>query len=316
MSKCHLCPRNCMANREAGQVGSCGVTGRIKVARAALHYWEEPCISGENGSGAIFFSGCNLHCLFCQNQAISDGVHGKEITKDRLMEIFFELRAKGANNINLVTPTHYIDSIADAISRAKKEGFDLPFVYNSSGYEKVSSLKKLDGLIDVYLPDFKYISSELARKFSKAADYPEVARKAIAEMFRQVGACVFEANRKISTKDNTQKNQMNELVEGEKEIIKKGVIVRHLILPAHTKDSMAVIKEIYDTYGDDVYLSLMNQYTPLRESSFNELNRRLTNREYNRVIDYALDIGVTNAFIQEGDVASESFIPEFNLEGV
>ncbi len=299
VSNCSLCPRNCMIDREAGQTGVCGVADKIKVASAALHYWEEPCISGENGSGAIFFSGCNLHCVFCQNQAISDGVHGKEISSERLVEIFFELRENGANNINLVTPTHYISSIAEAIKSAKDQGFDLPFVYNSSGYEKVESLRLLDGLIDVYLPDFKYASSELALEFSRAADYPEVARKAIAEMYRQVGACFFEVDRKDD--------------EG---LIKKGVIIRHLILPGHTKDSMAVVKEIYDTYGNDVYLSLMNQYTPLRECAFSELNRRLTKREYNKVVDYALDIGVTNAFIQEGDVASESFIPDFNLEGV
>jgi len=283
-----------MIDRASGKTGFCGVSDKLKIARAALHYWEEPCISGENGSGAVFFSGCNLHCIFCQNQAISDGVRGKEITTERLVGIFFELKAKGANNINLVTPSHYIPQIKESIINAKKLGFDLPFVYNSSGYESIASLQKLDGLIDIYLPDFKYMSYELAENFSGAKNYPDVVKKTIEEMHKQTGECDFFDNG----------------------IIKKGVIVRHLLLPSHTRDSMAVIDYLYATYGDNIFLSLMSQYTPLRELHYPELNRRLTTREYNRVIDHALEIGVKNAYIQEGDVALKSFIPDFNLEGV
>lgn len=297
--KCELCPRLCGARRTLGEKGICGASSTVKIARAALHFWEEPCISGEKGSGAIFFSGCPLHCVFCQNKEISDGKKGREITVERLEEIFFELKEKGANNINLVTPTHFMDSIVSAIKGAKQKGFDLPFVYNTSGYERASELKKLEGLVDVYLPDFKYMSKELAANFSRAADYNEVVKLALEEMVRQVGEADF----------------------GEDGIIKKGVIVRHLVLPSHTKDSFEVIKYLYETYGDKIYISLMSQYTPMENSSgtfekYPELKRKLTKREYERVIDYALSLGVSNAFIQEGEVAKESFIPDFDGEGV
>ncbi len=295
---CNLCPRQCHVNREV-QAGACHVGAQVLVARAALHMWEEPCISGENGSGAVFFSGCSLGCVFCQNREISKGQAGKIVSVERLAEIFFELKNKGANNINLVTPDHYVPSVCEAIERAKENGIDLPFVYNCSGYERVESLRMLDGLIDVYLPDFKYWESETAAMYSKAPDYPHVAKEAIVEMVRQVGSCRFDADGRIE----------------------KGVIVRHLLLPGKVREAKQIVAYLYKTYGDDIYLSLMNQYTPgadadERFSPFPELKRKVTEREYERLIDYAIEIGVTNAFMQEGETASESFIPAFDLEGV
>ena len=295
---CSLCPRQCHVNREI-QVGACHEGAQIMVARAALHMWEEPCISGENGSGAVFFSGCSLGCVFCQNRAISKGQTGKIISPGRLVEIFFELKEQGANNINLVTPDHFIPSVCEAIAEAKKRQIDLPFVYNCSGYERVDSLKCLDGLIDVYLPDFKYWEAETAGKYSGAHDYPEVAKKAIAEMVRQVGTCLFD----------------------EIGLIQKGVIVRHLLLPGKVREAKEILTYLYETYHDDIYMSLMNQYTPGEDAgkrflNYPELIRKVTKREYEKVIDHALALGVTNAFVQEGQTASESFIPAFDLEGV
>ncbi len=296
-NNCILCPRECGVDRSATS-GVCHSTDRCKIVRAALHYWEEPCISAEKGSGTIFFSGCSLGCVFCQNYAISDGKsqYGVEVTVDRLVEIFYELKGQGANNINLVTPTHYIPHIRQAIIEAKEQGFDLPFVYNTSGYEKVDSLKMLDGLIDVYLPDFKYFDGELARKYSKAPDYVQVAQVAIEEMVRQVGQPRFD----------------------DQGIIRRGVVVRHLILPGHTRDSRSVIDYLYRTYGDNIYISIMNQYTPVktpRMDKYPELGRSITRREYDKVIDYALEIGVKNAYIQEGETNKESFIPDFDGQG-
>lgn len=292
---CLLCPRKCGINRSTGQTGVCGVSSEIKVARAALHYWEEPCISGKRGSGAVFFSGCSLHCVFCQNREISDGKEGKVISKERLSDIFMELADKGANNINLVTPGQYIPDIVWAVNDAKSRGMKLPIIYNTSGYENVTELKLLEDIVDVYLPDFKYMDSTLSARYSRAKDYPSVAKQALSEMVRQLPDVVID--------DATG-------------LIQKGVIVRQLLLPGHVNDAKAVLKYLYDTYHDHVYISMMSQFTPIALKDYPEINRTVTRREYERLVDYALEIGITNAFIQEGDVAKDSFIPAFDCEGV
>ena len=292
---CLLCPRKCGINRSTGQTGVCGVSSEIKVARAALHYWEEPCISGKRGSGAVFFSGCSLHCVFCQNREISDGKAGKVISKERLSDIFMELAGKGANNINLVTPGQYIPDIVWAVNDAKSRGMKLPIIYNTSGYENVTELKLLEGIVDVYLPDFKYMDSTLSARYSRAKDYPSVAKQALSEMVRQ---------------------QPDVVIDDSTGLIQKGVIVRQLLLPGHVNDAKAVLKYLYDTYHDHVYISMMSQFTPIALKDYPEINRTVTKREYERLVNYALEIGITNAFIQEGDVAKDSFIPAFDCEGV
>lgn len=292
---CLLCPRKCGINRSTGQTGVCGVSSEIKVARAALHYWEEPCISGKRGSGAVFFSGCSLHCVFCQNREISDGKAGKVISKERLSDIFMELADKVANNINLVTPGQYIPDIVWAVNDAKSRGMKLPIIYNTSGYENVTELKLLEGIVDVYLPDFKYMDSTLSARYSRAKDYPSVAKQALSEMVRQ---------------------QPDVVIDDATGLIQKGVIVRQLLLPGHVNDAKAVLKYLYDTYHDHVYISMMSQFTPIALKDYPEINRTVTRREYERLVDYALEIGITNAFIQEGDVAKDSFIPAFDCEGV
>ena len=299
--KCNLCPRNCNVDREEEKKGYCGQTNKIFVARAALHMWEEPCISGKEGSGAVFFCGCNLRCIFCQNHKIALGKEatgeavGKEISIERLKDIFLELQEKGANNINLVTGTHYIPQIAVALKLAKQNGLRIPVVYNTGGYEKVESLRCLEGLVDIYLPDMKYVSKKLSKEYSNAEDYFEVVKDAIEEMVRQVGEATFD----------------------ERGYMKKGVIVRHLVLPGSTKDSRAVLDYLWDTYGNKIYISIMNQYTPMEQIKNHPLlSRKVTKREYAKVIDYALSLGWENAFIQEGETAKESFIPGFNHEGV
>ena len=292
---CLLCPRKCGINRSTGQTGVCGVSSEIKVARAALHYWEEPCISGKRGSGAVFFSGCSLHCVFCQNREISDGKAGKLISKERLSDIFMELADKGANNINLVTPGQYIPDIVWAVNDAKSRGMKLPIIYNTSGYENVTELKLLEGIVDVYLPDFKYMDSTLSARYSRAKDYPSVAKQALSEMVRQ---------------------QPEVVIDDATGLIQKGVIVRQLLLPGHVNDAKAVLKYLYDTYRDHVYISMMSQFTPIALKDYPEINRTVTKREYERLVNYALEIGITNAFIQEGDVAKDSFIPAFDCEGV
>ena len=292
---CLLCPRKCGINRRTGQTGVCGVSSEIKVARAALHYWEEPCISGKRGSGAVFFSGCSLHCVFCQNREISDGKEGKVISKERLSDIFMELAGKGANNINLVTPGQYIPDIVWAVNDARSRGMKLPIIYNTSGYENVTELKLLEGIVDVYLPDFKYMDSTLSARYSRAKDYPSVAKQALSEMVRQ---------------------QPDVVIDDATGLIQKGVIVRQLLLPGHVNDAKAVLKYLYDTYHDHVYISMMSQFTPIALEDYPEINRTVTKREYERLVNYALEIGITNAFIQEGDVAKDSFIPAFDCEGV
>ena len=296
LSNCILCPRECGVNRLAGERGYCGEGATLVAARAALHIWEEPCISGETGSGTVFFSGCNLKCVFCQNHSIAIGEHGKPITTEHLSEIFLQLQEKGAANINLVTPTHYIPQIRHALLLAKEQGLTLPIVYNTGGYEKPEALQLLDGLIDIYLPDFKYYSKELSAKYSHAGDYFEKAIPAIQEMYRQVGAPVFEESTGM---------------------MKRGMIVRHLVLPGQVKDSKKILRYLFETYGNNIYISIMNQYTPLPHvAHIPELNRRVTPEEYERVMDFALRLGIENAFIQEGETAEESFIPPFDMEGV
>ena len=280
--------------------GICGVTSKVKVARAALHFWEETCISGTKGSGAVFFSGCALHCVFCQNEAIAQGAVGKEIENERLVEIFLELQEQGANNINLVTPGQYIPHIVWAVEQARNQGLRIPIVYNTSSYEKVDSLKQLEGIVDIYLPDFKYWNPDIAKKYSHAADYPEVAKAAIAEMVRQQPVPVFH-------EDEAQ----------ECDIMEKGVIVRQLLLPGQLQDAKKIVKHLHENYGNQIYLSLMSQFTPLPHvEKYPELNRKVSPRTYEKYIDYCLDLGVEQGFIQEGKVAEESFIPDFNGEGV
>lgn len=292
--KCSLCPRMCNIDREV-TTGYCGVKQTLRVARAALHFWEEPCISGEEGSGAVFFTGCNLRCVFCQNYQIARAEQGKEITVERLSEIFLELQEKKANNINLVTATHYVPQVVEALKMAKSQGLHIPVVYNCGGYETVETLNLLEGLVDIYLPDFKYVDSERAKRYSHAENYPEAAKTALAEMVRQQPEAEFD----------------------ERGIMKKGVIVRHLMLPGGIKDSKAVVKYLYETYGNQIFVSLMNQYTPLPHvTDYPEINRKLKKFEYDRLVDYAIALGVENGFIQEGETAEESFIPAFTNEGV
>lgn len=308
MTDCTLCPRNCHANRAQNKLGFCGVGNEPVIARAALHMWEEPCISGTEGSGTVFFSGCNLGCIFCQNYDIAHKKNGKTISISRLSEIFLELQEKHANNINLVTPTHFIPQIAEALILAKRKGLSIPIIYNSSGYESVEALQILDGLIDVYLPDLKYYSSDLSNKYSHAPDYFERASLAIAEMVRQTGEPLFRtAGGTLLTADQYD----------DEALICKGTIVRHLLLPGCLKDSKAVIKYLYETYGNRIYISIMNQYTPLKQvADIPELNHKVSPDDYETLVDYAISLGVENGFIQEGDVAAESFIPDFDGSGI
>lgn len=293
ISPCNLCPRECGAKRNAGEAGYCLMDDKIRVARADLHMWEEPCISGRKGSGTVFFSGCNLRCVYCQNYEIAAGGRGKEITIGQLSDIFLRLQEKGAANINLVTPDHYAIAVAKAVVWAKDKGLVIPVVYNGSGYEKPEAIIDLSGIVDIFLTDFKYMDENLAKKYSSAPDYPVVAQKALARMVEITGEASFDGNG----------------------MMKKGVIVRHLLLPGHKKNAKDVIRYVYETYGNQVFLSLMNQYTPLgrlkENPDYRELCRKVTRREYESVVDYAISLGVENAYIQEGDTAKESYIPEF-----
>lgn len=295
MKHCMLCPRKCGADRTAGQRGYCKMPAEIMAARAALHMWEEPCISGREGSGTVFFSGCNMGCVFCQNGAIADGTVAKPLTVERLSEIFLELQESGANNINLVTPTHYMPQIKAALLLSKEWGLRLPVLYNSSGYETVEALRELHGLVDIYLPDMKYVSPELSEKYSHARDYFRNAKEALREMVRQLPQAEFD----------------------ERGMMKKGVIVRHLVLPDCLEDSRRVLRYLYKNFGNHIYISIMNQYTPVKIlQDMPELNRSLTKEEYEEIIDYALELGIEQGFIQEGETAKESFIPVFDYEGL
>ena len=290
--KCDLCPRGCNVDRSNGAIGYCGESARIRVARTSLHQWEEPCITGEYGSGTVFFSGCSLKCIFCQNHTIADSLVGQAFTKEQLADAFLRLQEKKASNINLVTAGHFVEELVPAITLAKERGLIIPIVYNSSAYETVESVRMLEGLIDVYLPDCKFYSTEISHNYAKADNYFEIASKAIGEMIRQVGSPVFDERNGNMT---------------------RGVIVRHLVLPGHTKDSMDILKYLHDTYKNQIYVSIMNQYTPvMQQEKYPNLNRRVTKREYGKVVNYALSLGIENAFIQEGHTAQESFIPKFD----
>lgn len=294
-SCCRLCPRKCGVNRLKGQKGYCGMPAQLYAARGALHMWEEPCLSGTEGSGTIFFTGCSLRCVFCQNYSIARGDVGVPITAERLVQICLELQDKGANNINLVTAAHYVPHIVQAITEARRQGLQIPIVYNSSGYECAETLRMLEGIVNIYLPDFKYMSPKPAAAYCAAPDYSERAKEALAEMVRQAGVPKWD----------------------EKGHMVQGVIVRHLVLPGWKEDSKKVIEYLYHTYGDIIYISIMNQYTPLPHAAhIPPLNRRLTTYEYNQVVDYAVELGVTRGYVQKGKTAAESFIPEFNCEGI
>lgn len=288
-SACELCARSCGVDRKNGGIGYCRSTSTVRITRAALHQWEEPIISGTRGSGTIFFSGCSLGCVYCQNAKISRSAVGRAVTPDELAVEMLKLQEAGAHNVNFVTPTHFAPSIAEAIKIAKDGGLSIPTVYNTGSYDSVKTLRSLDGLIDIYLPDLKYYRPESAVKLSYAKDYPTVARAAIAEMVRQRPRPIIEDG-----------------------IMRAGVIVRILLLPSHVAEAKLSVKHVYETYGDSVYISLMNQYTPMAGMT-SPLDRTVTNAEYSELVSYAERIGVTNAFIQEGGTQSESFIPDFQV---
>ncbi len=292
---CNQCPRQCGVNRETG-VGFCGVPEQIKVAKAFLHMWEEPCISGTKGSGTVFFSGCNLKCVYCQNFDISQKNYGKVISIERLQQIFIELIDKGAHNINLVNPSHYTTAIRQVLRKLKNSGkLNVPVVYNTNGYESVETLKLMEGLIDVYLPDLKYYYEKTAFNYSKANNYFEVSRKAVLEMFRQVGGPVLD----------------------EAGLIKGGLIIRHLILPGHTKESIKILDWISENLPKNVYISLMSQYTPYYQADkYSEINRPITRQEYERVVGHLYKLGLEEGYVQERHSADSQYIPNFNLEGV
>lgn len=290
LNKCKLCPRECNVNRLNGELGFCKSSNKIIISRAALHLWEEPCISGTKGSGTVFFSNCNLNCVFCQNHCISQEGLGIEISIENLSNVFLELQQNGANNINLVTPTHYVPQIIESLILAKSKGLSLPILYNSNGYDSLDTINALDGYIDVYLPDLKYFHSKYSLRYSKSKDYFEKASIAIKEMYKQVGTIKFDQNG----------------------MVKKGVIIRHLMLPGLLFDSKKIIDYIYKYFKDDVYISIMNQYTPMfKASDYEEINRPLNSSHYDALINYALDLGITNAFIQDPGSDSKEFIPDF-----
>lgn len=291
MEKCMICPRKCLVDRE-NALGVCQSGAEPKLARAALHFWEEPVISGENGSGTVFFSGCSLKCVFCQNSHISAGNFGKTVSVSRLREIYAELIKKGAHNINLVNPTHWAEAILESLN----EPLPVPVVYNTGGYDSVETLKRFDGKISIYLPDMKYAYSDIAAKYSKAADYPEIAKAAILEMFRQTGS--YEI--------------------GDDGIMRRGVIIRHLILPNNLENTFRVIDWVEKTFSPgQVLFSLMSQFTPAGDlESFPELTRRLTQEEYDLAYDYLADSDIEDGFFQELSSAKEEYIPPFDLEGI
>ena len=349
LSNCTLCPRECGVNRTAGQRGFCGEGAKLRAARAALLYYEEPCISGTQGSGAVFFTGCSLGCIFCQNAEISgsrppfhvaddrtgqsfkvtaacgsmpsasDDISasgpldrsaaspGREITPSRLADIFFELEAQGAANINLVTASHFLPLVIPALEAAKARGLSIPIVYNTSAYEKPEALRALDGLIDIYLPDYKFRSADLARRWAAAPDYPERAEAALAEMVRQQPAPLFaDGSAALDEEDDR-----------DIPLMKRGVIVRHLVMPGRTEDSKDILRYLHRTYGDRIFVSIMNQYTPMPRCAADPiLSRPVTPKAYDEVIDFAIRLGIENGFIQEGATISRSFIPAWDGTGV
>lgn len=291
LKKCELCPKKCKVDRKKN-IGFCKAKNKLKIALASVHMWEEPCISYKNGSGTIFFSYCNLQCVYCQNYEVSRG-YGKEISIKRFSEICLELQEKGVHNINLVTPTHYVPLIIKGIKISKEKGLNIPIVYNTSGYESVDTIKKLEGTIDVYLTDLKYFDDKYARKYSNVTNYFSVATEAISEMYKQVGKPLIKNN-----------------------LMEKGIIVRILLLPGLLEDAKKTVEYLYKTYKNNIYISIMNQYTPIRQTEFEELNQTVKESDYEELINYAYDLGIRNAFIQESGAISESFVPKFDKRGV
>lgn len=293
LDKCTICPHECKINRNEGKIGRCKSTNKIKIALYSTHNFEEPCISGKRGSGTVFFSNCNLNCIFCQNYEISQQTRGKEIEIEDLAKIFLEQQKKKLENINLVTPTSYVPQIIEAIKIARKEGFNLPIVYNTNGYEKVETIKKLDGYVDIYLPDLKYAEDDLAKKYSKIDNYFEIATKAILEMQRQVG-----------------KPKLNK--EG---VMQKGIIVRHLVLPNHIENSKKVLKWIKENIYKENYVSIMAQYFPCykakEEKEYKDINRKLTKEEWKKIENYVEELDFENGFIQELGEHEEEYVPKW-----
>ncbi len=294
LSSCELCPRRCKVDRKISR-GFCGAGEKIRVALVSLHEWEEPCLNGDKGAGTIFFSYCNLRCVFCQNFKISHENFGEEISVERLTEIFFEQQERGAANIELVTPIHYLPQICQALDAAKSSGLKLPVVWNSNGYELPEMLELLKNRVDIFLPDLKYFDNEIATSFSGVNDYFKIASAALKKMFEIVGEAEFDSQGKML----------------------RGLLVRHLVLPNFRSDSMKILDWLYKTFGDKIFISVMNQYTPIfHATDFKELDRKLTTFEYKSVIRHAEELGIKNCFIQVGKSASEKFIPNFNLSGV
>lgn len=292
LNNCTLCPHNCKVNRQKGEIGRCKCNDKIKIALASLHMFEEPCISGTNGSGTIFFSNCNLKCIYCQNYEISQMGKGKEISINELSDIFLMQQNNKAHNINLVTPTMYVTQIIEAIKIAKRHGLNIPIIYNSNGYEKIETLKMLKGYIDVYLPDLKYYSNNLSKKYSNINNYFDMATEAIKEMYNQVGTATFDKNG----------------------IIQKGVIIRHLVLPNHILNTKNILKWIKDNMPSDIYVSIMAQYFPTYKAKENNLiNRKLNKKEYNEVLNYLYSLDIKNGYIQDLGKHEEEYVPDFNL---
>ncbi len=290
LAKCEICPFRCKVNRLSGQVGRCGCGDKIKVAKYQLHYFEEPCISGKSGSGTVFFSNCNFKCIFCQNYKISQEGKGNEVTIEELANIFLKLQKEGANNINLVTPTMYAYQIIEAIKIARNNGLNLPIIYNSNGYENVETLRDLSGYVDVYLPDLKYYADELAIKYSKAPNYFKIATKAILKMIDQVGLPEFDENG----------------------MIKKGVIIRHLVLPGHIQNSKHILKWLKENVEGNAYVSVMAQYFPTYKAKEDEyLNRKLTRKEYSEIEQYLYLLDIQNGYMQELGKHEEEYVPDF-----
>lgn len=292
LDNCTLCPHNCKVNRLEGKKGRCKCDNTLKIALASLHMFEEPCISGANGSGTVFFTNCNLNCIYCQNYEISQGGKGKEITIQTLADIFIKQQEKGAHNINLVTPTMYVYQIIEAIKIARKNGLKIPIIYNSNGYENIETIKMLNGYIDVYLPDLKYYTNELSKKYSNVDNYFEVATNAIKEMYSQVGNAIFDDNA----------------------IIQKGVIIRHLVLPNHIQNTKNILKWINENMPKDIYVSVMAQYFPTYKAKNDSLiNRKLNKKEYKEVFNYLYSLDLQNGYIQELGSHEEEYVPDFNL---
>lgn len=318
LSSCVLCPRECRVNRLSGELGRCGIPAQIRAARAALLFYEEPCISGTHGSGAIFFTGCNLGCVFCQNAGISSGLRpsgdagaehfdGSVLSADDLVRIMLQLQEQGAANINLVTPSHVLHVLIPALEKARSHGLQIPVVYNTSSYEKAEVIHALDGLIDIYLPDLKFYSSALATRYAHAANYWECAAAAIDEMVRQCPEPVFDdGSHSLEAADDSRDPLM-----------KKGVIVRHMVMPGQAEDSKQILQYLHDTYHEQIFLSIMNQYTPMPACADDPLLARpVTQKEYDEVVDFAISIGVENGFLQEGGTISQSFIPAWDGTGL